>query len=88
MNRRQKIILGFGGTILLMMVLYSPFVFALDGYCFSASCPQEYTVYGFLFDPPSRSGWTPSINFSRLLSQALLLIVPIAFIYWLLKKED
>lgn len=71
LNRAQRIILGLGGCLLLMMFLLPPWI--------ESRGRGANLGYGFLFAPP---GYFPTIDFARLFLQTAAIVTGTALLVW------
>jgi hypothetical protein len=86
MNKNQRIVIGFAVIIIVLMALYPPYkVVSLTGR------PSQFLGYGFLFDPPHHKVtpvyWELKLNWSRLINQWVLVLIPSLVIWWVLRER-
>lgn len=71
LNRAQRIMLGLGGCLLLVMFLLPPWI--------ESRGRGENLGYGFLFTPP---GYFPTIDLARLFLQIAATVTGITLLMW------
>jgi len=80
MNRKQKIVLAAGATLVLLMLIFPPFHVQFRGTTFNMG-------YAFVLDPPEHGYITASVNVGMLAVQWLAVLLITALAFFMLKSS-